>query len=221
MADAGRILIIPKGDYDANSTYEKLDLVKHKGTSWLAKKDVTAVEPSEENAEYWQSMFGISIADNLDTEVVGQALDARQGKILDEKIDSQGAVLDEKIETLNNILECETIYSGDFTVYKYTNGKMIIEWLKELEAEIPLSNQNSGVFYGLVDFIDAFPVEFIDRPLVTSIGITHSDQHSPFVNVTVDSVNRIRFDRCIIWTGVFTTLVVGDIIFVRFEGRWK
>lgn len=60
MADAGRILIIPRGDYDANSTYDKLDLVKYKGTSWLAKKNATGVEPSE--GEYWQNMFDISIS---------------------------------------------------------------------------------------------------------------------------------------------------------------
>ena len=59
MADAGRILIIPRGDYNANSTYEKLDLVKHKGTSWLAKKNATGVEPSEANAEFWQDVFDI------------------------------------------------------------------------------------------------------------------------------------------------------------------
>jgi hypothetical protein len=57
MADAGRILIIPRGDYDANSTYDKLDLVKYKGTSWLAKKNATGVEPSEANTEYWFNMI--------------------------------------------------------------------------------------------------------------------------------------------------------------------
>lgn len=60
MADAGRILIIPRGDYSANSTYEKLDLVKHKGTSWLAKKDVVGIEPSKANAEYWYPMVDLS-----------------------------------------------------------------------------------------------------------------------------------------------------------------
>ena len=102
MADAGRILIIPRGDYDGNSTYEKLDLVKHKGTSWLAKKTATGVEPSE--GEYWQKMFDINIADNLTTTDEGFVLDAKQGKILDEKIDSQVQMLDGKIATTNDNL---------------------------------------------------------------------------------------------------------------------
>lgn len=56
MASAGRILIMPKGDWNAETTYEMLDLVFHNGTSWLAKKDVVGIEPSEEHTEYWFKM---------------------------------------------------------------------------------------------------------------------------------------------------------------------
>lgn len=97
MADAGRILIIPKGDYDANSTYDKLDLVKYKGSSWLAKKATAGIEPSEANAEWWQNMFDINIANNLTTTAEGLALDARQGKVLDDKI----AVVNNKVLVLS------------------------------------------------------------------------------------------------------------------------
>lgn len=61
MASAGRILILPKGNYDAETEYEMLDLVKHNGTSWLAKKTSVGIEPSEANAEYWQDMFDMGI----------------------------------------------------------------------------------------------------------------------------------------------------------------
>lgn len=56
MASAGRILIMPKGDWNADTTYEMLDLVFHNGTSWLARQEVTGIEPSDENAEYWFKM---------------------------------------------------------------------------------------------------------------------------------------------------------------------
>ena len=59
MASAGRILIMPKDDYNAETTYEMLDLVKHNGKSWLAKKTSVGIEPSEVNKEYWQDMFDI------------------------------------------------------------------------------------------------------------------------------------------------------------------
>lgn len=69
MTTAGRILIMPKGDYDSTKTYEMLDLVRHNGTSWLAKREVTGVEPTEANSEDWQNMF--------DTEAFLNAIDAR------------------------------------------------------------------------------------------------------------------------------------------------
>ena len=57
MASAGRILIMPKGNWSAEKEYEMLDLVKHGGTSWLAKKSSVGIEPSEANSEYWQNLF--------------------------------------------------------------------------------------------------------------------------------------------------------------------
>ena len=56
MASAGRILILPKGEYNANTTYEMLDLVFYNETSWLAKKTVVGIEPSEANSEYWHKL---------------------------------------------------------------------------------------------------------------------------------------------------------------------
>ena len=56
MTSAGRILIMPKGNYDSSATYEMLDLVFHSGASWVAKKTATGIEPSVANAEYWMLM---------------------------------------------------------------------------------------------------------------------------------------------------------------------
>lgn len=56
MATAGRILMIPKGNYNSATTYEMLDVVSHNGTSWVAKKTAIGVEPSEANKEHWQCL---------------------------------------------------------------------------------------------------------------------------------------------------------------------
>ena len=86
MASAGRILIMPKGKYNAETQYEMLDLVSLNGTSWLAKKSVKGVEPGTSGSEeYWHNMFTFEIANNLDTTDEGKSLDARQGKILNER----------------------------------------------------------------------------------------------------------------------------------------
>lgn len=61
MTSAGRILIMPKGNYDESVTYEMLDLVYYNGKSWLAKKTTIGIEPSEANSEHWQDMFGLDL----------------------------------------------------------------------------------------------------------------------------------------------------------------
>lgn len=48
---------MPKGDYDSTIIYEMLDLVRHNGTSWLAKKETKGNEPTNANSEFWQNMF--------------------------------------------------------------------------------------------------------------------------------------------------------------------
>jgi len=56
MASAGRILIMPTGEWNEETTYEMLDLVFHGGASWLAKKEVIGIEPSDANSEHWFKM---------------------------------------------------------------------------------------------------------------------------------------------------------------------
>lgn len=74
MASAGRILILPKGEYNASTTYEMLDLVSHNGASWLAKKTVSGIEPSIENNEYWQNMINFDPSDFDSRKADGGAL---------------------------------------------------------------------------------------------------------------------------------------------------
>ena len=52
MGDAGRVLIIPKGEYNSQTGYEMLDLVYYQGTSYVAKKTTLGHLPTE--TEYWQ-----------------------------------------------------------------------------------------------------------------------------------------------------------------------
>ena len=60
MASAGRILIMPKGNYDASATYEALDMVSHNGKSWLAKKTAKGIEPSAANSEHWHDLITVT-----------------------------------------------------------------------------------------------------------------------------------------------------------------
>lgn len=54
-ASAGRVLLIPKGTYDAATTYEMLDLVRYGKSTFVGKKTSTGNTPdSNQDTEYWQ-----------------------------------------------------------------------------------------------------------------------------------------------------------------------
>jgi hypothetical protein len=143
MPSAGRILIIPKGNYDASVTYEMLDLVNHNGIPWIAKKTVTGIEPAE--GEYWQSLLGIVIANNLETTEEGKILDARQGKVLADSIDMKGrfqrfgrnyTLASPLIETNSNIaFDIEEEKTLD--MFKYVDGYYVAQ--KDMQAYIKVT----------------------------------------------------------------------------------
>lgn len=51
MAKAGRVAMIPKGDYDSATTYQNLDVVRYENDIYVAKKASTGVLPT--NTDYW------------------------------------------------------------------------------------------------------------------------------------------------------------------------
>lgn len=55
MASAGRVLLMPKGEWSENENYDVLDVVEDAGSSYVAKKTVLAndVHP-EHDGEHWQ-----------------------------------------------------------------------------------------------------------------------------------------------------------------------
>lgn len=65
---AGRVLMIPKGDYDPTETYTMLDVVSYQGKSYVAKQTTTGNAPT--NTTYWQLMVdaqGHTIKDSSTT----------------------------------------------------------------------------------------------------------------------------------------------------------
>lgn len=54
MTNAGRVLLIPRGDYNAATTYTMLDVVYYEGRSYVCKQTSTGNLPT--NTTYWQAM---------------------------------------------------------------------------------------------------------------------------------------------------------------------
>lgn len=50
----GKVSVTPRGDYNAGTTYHALDIVGHEGGSYLAMKEVTGIEPSNDQTNWMQ-----------------------------------------------------------------------------------------------------------------------------------------------------------------------
>lgn len=100
MAIAGRVAIVPKGDWSANATYKRLDAVTHNNTLYFAKKNVPAGTVTS-NTEYWsKSIAGgaSAIATTEDAGVVkpdGKSMSVDESGTLSINLDGTTITLDE------------------------------------------------------------------------------------------------------------------------------
>lgn len=100
MAVAGRVAIVPKGEWSANATYKRLDAVTHNNTLYFAKKNVPAGTVTS-NTEYWsKSIAGGAgaIATTEDAGVVkpdGKSMSVDESGTLSINLDGTTITLDE------------------------------------------------------------------------------------------------------------------------------
>lgn len=100
MATAGRVAIVPKGDWSADVTYKRLDAVTYNNTLYFAKKEVPAGTATS-NTEYWsKSIVGgaSAIATTEDAGVVkpdGKSMSVDESGTLSINLDGTTITLDE------------------------------------------------------------------------------------------------------------------------------
>ena len=85
---AGRVLLIPKGDWNADTTYTGLDWVRHNGAAWVCKNTCTNVEPTEANADNWQMMARDGDSVTADTAMSDTSTNAVQNKVIKSYVDN-------------------------------------------------------------------------------------------------------------------------------------
>ena len=173
MADAGRILIIPKGNYNAEITYEVLDLVFNNGNSWLCKKTTKGIDPSDSNSEYWYKFtnFDSIIKNNVTTSEEGFALDARQGKVLMEAINGVSARVTSLSESTTasvsdldaKINEAKNIAKGRNQARVFATTDAMKDWLKNA-ANKGMANQGDNLYIVTKDVPDYWVAEVLDTP---------------------------------------------------------
>lgn len=105
MAIAGRVAIVPKGDWSADATYKRLDAVTYNNTLYFAKKDVPA-GTSTSNTEYWSKSIvggagGVATADEAGTVKPADGLTVAEDGTLKVSIDGTTLTMDQ----VNNVIK--------------------------------------------------------------------------------------------------------------------
>lgn len=138
MAIAGRVAIVPKGDWSADAAYKRLDAVTYNNTLYFAKKDVPAGTATN-NTEYWsKSIVGgaSAIATTEDAGVVkpadGLAV-AEDGTL---KVNVDGTTL--TMDQVNNVIKlADTLkekINGSFPAANVVNNQITTETGYALDA---------------------------------------------------------------------------------------
>lgn len=107
MVNAGRVAIVPQGEWSADSTYKRLDAVTHNNTLYFAKKEVPAGTATS-NTEYWsKSIAGGQSEITVDGTTI--TLDEAKGII------SLAKTLQDKINTIENKLPKTSVVNNNTT----------------------------------------------------------------------------------------------------------
>lgn len=168
MAIAGRVAIVPKGDWSADVTYKRLDAVTYNNTLYFAKKDVPAGTATS-NTEYWsKSIVGGAgaIATKEDAGIVKPAdgLTVAEDGTLKVSIDGTTLTMDQ----VNNVIKlADTLkdkINGAFPAANLINNLTTTEAGFGLDARqgkalddkiTEINGSLNTVFYSIKETIDA------------------------------------------------------------------
>lgn len=168
MAIAGRVAIVPKGDWSANATYKRLDAVTYNNTLYFAKKEVPAGTATS-NTEYWsKSIVGSAsaIATKEDAGIVKPAdgLTVAEDGTLEVSIDGTTLTMDQ----VNNVIKlADTLkdkINGAFPAANLINNLTTTEAGFGLDARqgkalddkiTEINGSLNTVFYSIKETIDA------------------------------------------------------------------
>lgn len=132
MAIAGRVAIVPKGDWSADATYKRLDAVTYNNTLYFAKKDVPAGMVTS-NTEYWsKSIVGgaSAIATTEDAGVVkpdGKSMSVDESGTLSINLDGTTITLDEAKNVIKLADTLKDKINGAFPAANVANNQTTTE----------------------------------------------------------------------------------------------
>ena len=131
MVNAGRILIMPQGDWNALTTYDMLDLVAYNGVAYLARQTSIGQNPSTDTSmTYWQP-FGSasSIATTTSPGLVmpdGETIEIDGTGLINVNIDNNTLVYDSVNGYLKAVVSSALSDLTDVNIASATNGQALV-----------------------------------------------------------------------------------------------
>ena len=129
MAIAGRVAIVPKGDWSADATYKRLDAVTYNNTLYFAKKEVPAGTATS-NTEYWsKSIVGGAgaIATTEEAGIVkpdGKSMSVDESGTLSINLDGTTITLDEAKNVIKLADTLKDAINGAFPAANVANNQI-------------------------------------------------------------------------------------------------
>ena len=198
MAVAGRVAIVPKGEWSADATYKRLDAVTYNNTLYFAKKEVPAGTATS-NTEYWSKSIvggagGVATADEAGVVKPADGLAVAEDGTLKVNIDGTTLTMDQ----VNNVIKlADTLkekINGAFPAANVVNNQITTKTGYALDARQAnpnldgtlakqLSDLNGSL--GTSDFIpDGSNLNYYTSG-VYMIGDTNKLENSPGVSWSI------------------------------------
>lgn len=185
--DAGKIMMLFKGEYDSTTQYEILDVVRKEGALYGAKKDLIGIEPTGETDENWMLLMDGKKVDRADKDGDGNNIAAtyqKKSEAADKAIhDSENNEITEtylqKMETAeaankdgdgNNIADTyqKKTEAADKAVHDNDGNEITKTYLKKAAVDDTLSSTSENPLQNKV------VAEAVAGKLVGSIGGSQS-----------------------------------------------
>lgn len=165
MAIAGRVAIVPKGDWSADATYKRLDAVTHNNTLYFAKKNVPAGTVTS-NTEYWSKSIvggagGVATADEAGVVKPADGLAVAEDGTLKVNIDGTTLTMDQ----VNNVIKlADTLkekINGAFPAANVVNNQITTETGYALDARQANPNIDGTLAKQLSDLNGSLKIKIV------------------------------------------------------------
>lgn len=185
MAIAGRVAIVPKGDWSAAATYKRLDAVTYNNTLYFAKKEVPAGTVTS-NIEYWSKSIvggagGVATADEAGVVKPADGLAVAEDGTLKVNVDGTTLTMDQ----VNNVIKlADTLkdaINGAFPAANVVNNQITTAEGYALDARQANPNIDGTLAKQLSDLNGS-----LNSKKVPTIGIENIFTGNPFA-VMADS----------------------------------